>query len=492
MQLCTFSKSHVHASAILPECPLALTGAIAKKCPCRKRIYVDDLRLLSCTHPTTWRGDMIRDSDALAASLRGKHETAKATAKTVKKREKELETWEMSTVTTTEAPAKAPANGTTNGLTTNGAHKPEANTTPSNLILGGPSRAALAFYRRMTDPLDAVAKLGNMFFESRMFGCNNPAQGRVLAMICLSEGKTPSQLLKQNHIIGGKLSDKADAMLAAFRLRGGRHIVKKYTPDVVQIEFVTPEQKFVGSFTWVEAQEEDYVYTSDANNGKVPKKLKDGTVNRAALKDNWSTPRRRAQMLWARVVSDSVRHLMPEANCGEYTADELGGNETFDGEDVYVDAEFEVVPVGGETADVAGASDVVDADVVETQPADQAAAQEAVSFSTEAATKPAADGTTTHLQVDANPHADADCIIDMPRLTRLAELKQAIGYSREEWDAKVLSKFGVPSAKQLTRGMADLLIPKLEEKLRTMQQRDELSRWADPRPEVPSRDVVKN
>jgi len=83
-------------------------------------------------------------------------------------------------------------------------------------------------------------------------------------------------------------------------------------------------------------------------------------------------------------------------------------------------------------------------------------------------------------------------MIDMPRLTRLAELKQAIGYTKEEWQAKALSKFGVATARSLTRGDADMLIPALEKKLQTMQGRDELSRWVDPRPEVPSEAVVKN
>ena len=40
------------------------------------------------------------------------------------------------------------------------------------------------------------------------------------------------------------------------------------------------------------------------------------------LKDNWSTPRRRMQMMWARAVSDGVRTVCPLATRGHYTPEE--------------------------------------------------------------------------------------------------------------------------------------------------------------------------
>lgn len=430
--------------------------------------------------------------------------------------------------TTTAAPKKSAANGNgqaatptaaANGLTTAGAGANAANapqkhdTTALSLLLGAPSPSALAFYRKIADPMDAVNKLGKVFSTSGMFGCANDDQGRVLAMICLTEGKTPSQILKRHHIIGGKLSDKADAMLAAFRMSGGRHFIKQYTPEVVEIEFSTPDQKFTAKFTLAEALEEDYIYTKEAVSGKVAKRNADGTLNRWAFKDNWSTPRRRAQMMWARVISDTVRHLMPEVNFGEYTPDELGGTEDFS-EDVYVDAEFEVVhgeaatAVAESTAAVAteavpakrsraaktteaateAASDAADsgdggegvaAEVfAEAAVADMAKA-EAAPFVADA--KPEAKPGTpeAQLQTPPNANADAEAIIDMPRLLRLKELKDAIGYTPEDWIGRVLAKFKVPTAKQLTRGQADALILALENKLKQSTGKDALSQWAE-------------
>lgn len=509
MILCTFSKSETHASEILCDCPLALTSTLAKRCPCRKRLYVDDLRLLSCTHPTLWNGEMIRDSEALVANLKRKHETEKENRRLERK---------IDMSTTTAAPKKSAANGqvtapaasaASNGLATAGASANAANapqkhdTTALSLLLGAPSPSALAFYKKIADPMDAVNKLGKVFSTSGMFGCANDDQGRVLAMICLTEGKTPSQILKRHHIIGGKLSDKADAMLAAFRMSGGRHLIKQYTPEVVEIEFSTPDQKFTAKFTLAEALEEDYIYTKEAVAGKVAKRNADGSLNRWALKDNWSTPRRRAQMMWARVISDTVRHLMPEVNFGEYTADELGGTEDFT-EDVYVDAEFEVVaeqskpaeavqaerPRTAETTEAAaeaagGASDKgnggegVAAAEVFTESAVADMTQEAAPFVADE--KPEAKPGTpeAQLQTPPNANADAEAIIDMPRLLELKKLKDAIGYTPEDWTGRVLAKFKVPTAKQLTRGQADALILALGNKLKQSTGKDALSQWAE-------------
>jgi len=41
------------------------------------------------------------------------------------------------------------------------------------------------------------------------------------------------------------------------------------------------------------------------------------------LKFNWSTPRKRKQMLWARLVSDVVRAIAPQVVKGIYTPEEV-------------------------------------------------------------------------------------------------------------------------------------------------------------------------
>jgi hypothetical protein len=61
MKLCTYSKSAILQAQILDSCPLGLTRPEAKGCICRRReshVPPADLRVLTCTHPLTWAGDV--------------------------------------------------------------------------------------------------------------------------------------------------------------------------------------------------------------------------------------------------------------------------------------------------------------------------------------------------------------------------------------------------------------------------------------------------
>lgn len=187
---------------------------------------------------------------------------------------------------------------------------------------------ALSAYERIGDVSAFVANFGRAIAQSKMFGCSNVEQGQVLAMACVCERSNPLAILRKYHLLGGRLTMRADAMLADFKAIGGDYVIVSRTPDKAAIEMKPSgrgKKPVMFEFTWQEAQIEDYVFTSDANQGRVTKRLPDGTVNPKALKDNWSTPRRRMQMLWARVVSDAVRAVAPEVNAGSYTPEELGG-----------------------------------------------------------------------------------------------------------------------------------------------------------------------
>lgn len=87
--LCTYSVSQVYSSEIIPACPLQLTKAQHKRCPCRRRVYRGDLRVLSCTYPNNWKGEPIRDPDRLRAALANRTKQAKA-AKAVERTEVEM------------------------------------------------------------------------------------------------------------------------------------------------------------------------------------------------------------------------------------------------------------------------------------------------------------------------------------------------------------------------------------------------------------------
>ena len=159
-------------------------------------------------------------------------------------------------------------------------------------------------YTRMSDPLKAVERLGEMIATSGMFGCTKIEQGQVLALQCMTERKAPLEMAKTYHVIEGKLSMRADAMLAKFQLSGGTVKWTKRDDKVVEATFTLR-----GNSLPFRATLEEFVANGVATG-------RDGK-----LKDNWRKfPR---QMLTARVVSEAVRLLAPEVVFGVYTPEEL-------------------------------------------------------------------------------------------------------------------------------------------------------------------------
>lgn len=167
---------------------------------------------------------------------------------------------------------------------------------------------SLSVYGQMPDPLAFIERMGEAIAKSRLFGCENESQGKVLAMTCVAKQMDPLSLAQRYDIIQGNLSKKADAILAEFRsIIGGRHKIIERTPEAAEIELSLDGNTERFRFTWSEAEVEPFT------------KGKGGT-----LKDNYATPRARMQMLWARVVSDGVRAMAPEVICGVYTPEEIG------------------------------------------------------------------------------------------------------------------------------------------------------------------------
>ena len=154
--------------------------------------------------------------------------------------------------------------------------------------------------------LDAITKMGEMFAKSGMFGCDRQEQGQVLALVCLAERKLPTQLLREYHIIEGRLSDRADSMLAKFRASGGKHRIIRRDADVASVELTMADQTATFTLSFDEVKAEPFV-----------------TQKEGGFKKNWRTPRARMQSLWARVISDGVRTLAPEIVAGIYTPEEI-------------------------------------------------------------------------------------------------------------------------------------------------------------------------
>lgn len=163
---------------------------------------------------------------------------------------------------------------------------------------------SIGVYGKINDPIQAMQIMGEMIAGSGMFGCTKTEQGMVLAMQCLAEGKAPLELAKTYHIIEGKLTMRADAMLGRYLASGGK------------VKWTERSDKRVAA-TWI----------CDGNEVEIAVTIEEMTKNGVALgnngklKTNWQRfPR---QMLTARNISEAIRLLMPQIVAGIYTPEEV-------------------------------------------------------------------------------------------------------------------------------------------------------------------------
>lgn len=154
---------------------------------------------------------------------------------------------------------------------------------------------------------ESIKTIGNAFAVSGMFGCKNAEAGMVLAMTCMMEGRPPTEIARRYHLIEGKLSMKAGAMIADFRTaHGGTHRVIKRDHESATIELSKDGETKQFSISWDQIKDEPF--TKDRNGN---------------TKANYATPRARMQMMWARLVSDSIEAFCPEVSYGIYTPEEV-------------------------------------------------------------------------------------------------------------------------------------------------------------------------
>jgi hypothetical protein len=159
----------------------------------------------------------------------------------------------------------------------------------------------------------AIAPIANMseflslaqeFEKSGMFGCTQPGQGAVLLSTCITDRISPIEFIRTYHLIEGKPSMRADAMLAKFTQQGGKYKVLSFTKDKAEGVFLFGDNEITMSMTMKEAEAAGLTHSKA---GKI--------------KDNWkSFPR---QMLWARVVSSAIRLVAPQIVAGVYTPEEV-------------------------------------------------------------------------------------------------------------------------------------------------------------------------
>jgi hypothetical protein len=152
-------------------------------------------------------------------------------------------------------------------------------------------------------PVNEIAVMADCISASGLFGVSTRDQSMALMLVAQSEGRHPASAAKEYHIIKGRPSLKADAMLARFQAAGGSVEWNERTETCVTATFTHPQG---GSL-------------------KVTWKMED--AKRAGLTgDNWRKYPR--HMLSARVISEGVRAVFPAVVSGFYTPEEVQEFET--------------------------------------------------------------------------------------------------------------------------------------------------------------------
>lgn len=162
----------------------------------------------------------------------------------------------------------------------------------------------LALFNNVTDPVGAAMQLGEAFAASGMFGCTRPQQGQILALQCLTSGLTPFEVTQTYHLLDGKLSMKADAMLGRYVAAGGKVQWLERTSAKVRARWTYRENDLEMEVTL------DELVASGVATGKG-----------GDLKENYRKHPR--QMLTARLISEAVRLLAPDVVSGVYTPEEV-------------------------------------------------------------------------------------------------------------------------------------------------------------------------
>lgn len=160
---------------------------------------------------------------------------------------------------------------------------------------------ALTMYDRISDPIAFMTQVGEVFFRTAVAGVKSQQEGQLLALVCLMENKSPFEINREFHLMDGKLTMRADAMLSRFRMLGGKHQWVKDGADGVEAELhLTLDGKTTTvKYSMAEARAAGYVKKGGA----------------------WE--KNPGNMLRARCSSNGVRMVAPEVISGYYTPEEM-------------------------------------------------------------------------------------------------------------------------------------------------------------------------
>lgn len=143
-----------------------------------------------------------------------------------------------------------------------------------------------------------IERMARGIAASKLFGITNPEQALALCLVAQAEGRHPASAAQDYHIIQGRPSKKADAMLRDFLTAGGKVEWHKLDDQMADATFSHPAGGSV-RISW------------DMD------RAKQAQISTPMWK---KYPR---QMLRARVVSEGVRTVFPMATSGMYVPEEV-------------------------------------------------------------------------------------------------------------------------------------------------------------------------
>ena len=148
-------------------------------------------------------------------------------------------------------------------------------------------------------PVSDIEKMATAIANSKLFGIQTAEQAMSLMLVAQAEGLHPATAARDYHIVQGRPTLKADAMLARYLASGGKVEWHDHTDAKVAATFSHP----AGGSLKIEWDME--------------------RAKKAGLggKDMWTKYPR--QMLRARVISEGVRATNPSVAIGIYTPEEV-------------------------------------------------------------------------------------------------------------------------------------------------------------------------
>lgn len=144
-----------------------------------------------------------------------------------------------------------------------------------------------------------MEKLAVSIAKSGLFGISKPEEALSLMAIAQAEGLHPAIAARDYHIIKGRPSLKADAMLARFQASGGRVEWHSYTDECCDATISHPQ------------------------GGTIRVMWDMQRVKKAEIQNDTMYKKYPRNMLRARVISEGIRTVYPGVCVGVYTPEEV-------------------------------------------------------------------------------------------------------------------------------------------------------------------------